>query len=173
MMSVNKQFIEDNYKLVQYVATKVGTRLTPEEREDLVNDTVIKLLQSDVEVRQDEASAYINRVMKNCLINNMRDGQVDAMYYTESLDAPVDKDEPDGMTMHEIVPDKDVSNFAAKHEKEFKRLCQGLPYMQGRLMYMRYLLGMSPTEIADELCMENNAVRTTLKRAKKNAFKET
>ena len=169
---MTKDFVERNYKLIQYIASRVGNKLSIEDREDLINDTVIKLLESEADVDTEHASAYVNRIMLNVIIDKNRHDRTDAMYHTESLDAPVDKDEPDGMTMHEVIPDVDVSNFVAKHRKAFNNMCKQLPNLQGKILFMRYADGMTPQEIADEMCMENKAVRMTLLRAKQNAFQE-
>ena len=163
---MTNEFVEKNYKLIQYVASKVGSKLSQEDREDLINDTVIKLLDSDIDVNVDTASSLVNKVMKNCFINKIRDSQVDAMYYTESLDAPVDTDEPNGMLKHEVIPDKFVPDAGSKYGKDFKEICDALPGVQGIMMYRRYVLGKSPQEIADDLGYENNTVRRTLQRAK-------
>ena len=163
---MTNEFVEKNYKLIQYVASKVGNKLSMDDREDLINDTVIKLLDSDIDVNTDTASALVNRVMLNLLIDKQRHDAIDAMNYTESLDAPVDTDEPDGMLKHEVVPDKFVPDAGAKYGKDFKEICDALPGVQGIMMYRRYVLGKSPQEIADDLGYENNTVRRTLQRAK-------
>lgn len=163
---MTNEFVEKNYKLIQYVASKVGNKLSQEDREDLINDTVIKLLDSDIDVNVDTASSLVNKVMTNLLIDKQRHDSVDCMAYTESLDAPIDTDEPNGMLKHEVVPDKFVPDAGSKYAKDFKEICRALPGVQGLMMYRRYVLGESPQEIADDMEYENKAVRMTLLRAK-------
>ena len=46
---MNKKFIEDNINLMHYIASKVGASLSDEDRQDLVHDVCIKLLESKEE----------------------------------------------------------------------------------------------------------------------------
>ena len=173
---MNKEFTEDNYKLIQYVSSIVGKELSVEDREDLVNDTVLKLLETSVEARQDNASALINRVMGNLLIDNKRTDYTDAISHTVSLDTPTDEDseEGEGYTLHDIVPDDaETEHYSQVYKGDIEELCSHLSPLQARLFKMRYYLGLKPTEIAEQLNVGIRSVETTLHRAVRNAFKLT
>ena len=173
-MNVNNNFIEENYKLIQYISNKVGYKLGREDKEDLINDTVVKILQSDEEVLEDGASAYINKVMRNVLIDLGRTNNTDAITHaTFSLDQEIDErlEREGGMTYHEVIEDGDSRHFSELYRDDIHDLCSRLPPRQAEVFNMRYYLGMTPEEIAQKLGIENKAVRMALLRAVENAHK--
>ncbi len=183
---MNKNFVEDNYQLIKSISGYEGSALTQQDREDLINDTVIRILESDTEIRQEQASAYIHRVMSNIIKNRMRDASTDIMgHITDSLDQPLDADaEERDLVLHDVMPGhyiedtdaieiRETEHYSQMYKSDIEELCSFLPPKQARLFSMRYYLGMTPEEIGEALSIENNSVRTSLKRAVKNAFKLT
>jgi len=181
-MNENKKFVEDNYQLIKYIGVQVAGNTSAEDREDLVNDTVVRLLHTSVVANQDGASSLITRVMTNLYKNSLRDGQTDAMGHTDlSMDEPLNNSEEKDITLHDVTAGsylEDVEREVKEHEHysqvykgDIEMLCQYLPDKQARLFKMRYYLGMTPTEIAEDIGAEQRSVETTLHRAVKNAHK--
>lgn len=171
-MSMNNQSVDKNYKLIQYLSSKIGYKLNKEDREDLVNDTIVKLLQSQEEIRQEEVSAYVSKVMQNVLIDRGRTDNTDALNHSVSLDKPIDESEgsDNTFTLHDVVPDKKVSHYGKLYRDDINDLCSKLPPRQAELFDMRYYQGLTQQEIVDITGLTADNVDVTLRRAVKSAY---
>lgn len=165
---MNKQFVEENINLIYYLSSRIGVRLSDEDQADLAQDVVLKILQAKEAAVQDTASAYVSNIMKNCLLNNMRDDQVDALSHADSLDAPVRDEDGKHVTKVDIIPDKEKFEKASpitRFKYRVREVMYYMPQVWSQVFYMQHYLGMSIKEISSKLDFTEGKVRGITKRA--------
>jgi RNA polymerase sigma factor (sigma-70 family) len=168
-MTNNSKFLRDNVNLVYYLVDRIGKQLSKESREDLAHDVIIKILESEKQIEKDTASAYISKVIKNTLLNDIRDTKVDALGHADSIETPISK-EGEPLRIKDTLEDSTAevgslytTSRAILYKDNIDLLCKCLSTREAMIFRMRYYLGMMPREIAEKLGSSSDAIRTILK----------
>lgn len=136
--------------------------------EDLINDTFIKLIEKVSLIRTFESCkkvAYVVYTARSVVINFIkhRDVQRKHAFYGGEADA-----------VEEIISSDDsIEDTLIFHEtiKSLSDAVLQLPEKQRDLLYFKYILDMSDTEIAENFGIGPNSVRQYLTRAQREAEK--
>lgn len=133
--------------------------------EDLMQTTLVKLIDKVQDLRTKDRNHLINYIIsacKNQARNYMRDKNRHAEYsIDEYLDTPNPHDGADEIEMRLAYTD------------ELEHLSKVWPKLDGRSRYLlesHYILEKSPYEIAANLGIKADSVRTALTRARKAAY---
>lgn len=170
---MNKQFIEENINLIYYLSERIGSSLTKEGREDLAHEVAIKILESKKRALQESASAYVSNVMKNVILNKMRDSQVDAMWNIESLDTPINDEEGDLISRIDTIKGKDILDIDSsilKYKQDVYTVVRYLPAVYAKIFFMKHYMGMTLEEIVNESDFSLGKVKQLSARSVKKAM---
>lgn len=170
---MNSQFVKENVNLIYYLSDRIGGRLTKEERKDLAQEVATKILESKERAIQESASAYISKVMKNVILNKMRDDQVDAMWKSESLDAPVNDEEGNKVSRVEATPAPDIIDTEAtilRYKQDVYTVVRYLPAVYAKIFFMKHYIGMTLDEIVSTSGFSLGKVKQLSARSAKKAM---
>jgi len=145
--------------------TIYGILQSPNELDDLTNDTFIRLIEKISTLRTLDCcktAAYVVYTSRSVAINFIkhRDVQNKHILWGEEADAAVDLADPDDFVQRVALQD------------EAKYLCDvisKLPERQRDLLYFKYVLELSDEKIADALGITPPSVRQYLTRARRAA----
>ena len=164
----NQEYVNKNYNLICYVADKIGSKLSIEDREDLVQDTVIKLLEAEDIKDKDHPSAFINLVMKRVLINKSRDNRVDALGNAESIDQPIY--EEDGVyNLHDKIAAA-VEGICSCGNPDLHYYMTTLTGVEKQVFKLRYCSGYTNDEISEMLDTPLRTIERRISTAKAKVF---
>ena len=169
---MNSQFVEENINLIYYLSDRIGGRLTREERKDLAQEVATKILESKERALQESASAYVSRVMKNVILNKMRDDQVDAMWKADSLDAPVNDEDGNKTPRIEVTPGRDTVDTEAtilRYKQDVYTVVRYLPAVYAKIFFMKHYMGMTLDDIVSTSKFSLGKVKQLSARSAKKA----
>ncbi len=154
----------DEFKYIM-LSTAKSYVSSPEDREDIVQESVIKLLKKAALLREKERpalAAYIVYTVRNTAKNHLRRRSVERAHFGES----------DGDTEPEadMIP---LDELMALRERQVRldRLLSGLSEDDQTLLIGKYILEYSDEELARELGCKSASVRMKLTRARRRALK--
>ena len=166
----DKTFMLNLYKDYYALVRKVVYSIISDNKdiEDLMNYTFIKLIEKVSLIRTFDCcktAAYVVYTARSVTINFIkhRDVQRKHTYYGGEADA-----------VEEIVSSDDSIEDSLIHRETLESLSDAvlkLPERQKNLLYFKYILSMTDTEIAEELGIGSNSVRQYLTRARRDAKK--
>jgi RNA polymerase sigma-70 factor (ECF subfamily) len=166
----DKTFMLNLYKDYYALVRKVVYSMISDNKdiEDLINDTFIKLIEKVSLIRTFDGcktAAYVVYTARSVTINFIkhRDVQRKHTYYGGEADA-----------VEEIISSDDSIEDSLIHRETLESLSDAvlkLPEKQKNLLYFKYILSMSDTEIAEDLGIGPNSVRQYLTRARRDAKK--
>jgi RNA polymerase sigma-70 factor, ECF subfamily len=154
--------IEDLYDKYELPLLRYAKSLTSdnETAEDLIQDTFLRAMgniQTLNELPEYQIKAWLFRVLKNCFIDKLRKNKFEIV--SEFLDYE---------QQHSF--EDDIESKILIHE-----LLECLPEKSRDIVYKRYWLGMTSTEIADILAINPSTVRyhlhTAINSLKNNYYK--
>ena len=166
----DKTFMLNLYKDYYALVRKTIYRVMSDNKdiEDLINDTFIKLIEKISLIRTFDCCktvTYVVYTARSVTINFIkhRDVQRKRTYYGGEADA-----------VEEIVSSDDSVEDTLIHRETLKLLSDAvlkLPEKQKNLLYFKYILSMSDTEIAEDLGIGPSSVRQYLTRARRETKK--
>jgi len=157
---------KDYYGLVR--KTVYNIILDPDNVEDLINDTFIKLIEKISLLRTLEScrlAAYVVYTSRSVAINHIKHKSVQRKHAYYGGDTDLTEKMPDiGSSIEErIIRQEEV--------KEMERAVLRLPEKYKDLLYFKYILEMHDREIAEILQIDPDSVRQYLTRARREAKK--
>ncbi len=165
----DKTFIRNLYQAYYDLVRKTVYNITFDEdnKEDLINDTFIRLIEKISIIRTLDScktTAYVIYTSRSVAINfiKRRDIQKKHAYYGEDMDL-AEKVPSLGDTVEERV-------IRQEEIDEMWNAILKLPEKQKDLLYFKYLLGMSDAEIAETFGIAPGSVRQYLTRARREAL---
>ena len=133
--------------------------------EDILQNSLIKLINKIPALREKDRNQQVNYIIATCrntAKNYLRDTKRHAAYsFDEGFDLPDDQNSQSDIEWRLI------------HAEDLQLLSRVFPRLDEKSRYLleaRYMLDMSPKEIAAELNIQANSVRMLLSRARKKAF---
>lgn len=133
--------------------------------EDILQNSLIKLINKIPALREKDRNQQVNYIIATCrntAKNYLRDTKRHAAYsFDEGFDLPDDQNSQSEIEWRLI------------HAEDLQLLSRVFPRLDEKSRYLleaRYMLDMSPKEIAAELNIQANSVRMLLSRARKKAF---
>ena len=167
----DKTFAIELYKSYYNLARKTIYNIlhSNDDIEDLINEVFIKLIEKISLLRtfnKPKITSYIVYTIRSVTINYIKHKKVENkhLYYSEDMDIY----DTSLLDSGESLDEKLV------HQEELDSLSDAiakLPQSQKDLLYFKYVLDMSDSEIADVIGIATNSVREYLTRARRNAKK--
>lgn len=137
----------------------------PDEREDVVQDSLERLLRHADALRWKERpvqAAYVVQTVRNTAINHLRRKDVE----NRRTGAPEDGrelPEPRSLTLEELM---DIRERGA----HIREILAGLTETDRLLLTGKYILGYSDAELAEEVGVKPDSIRMMLTRARRRAI---
>ena len=152
----------ENYKYIMFATAKKYVADT-ETMEDLVQDSLVKLIPKLGTLRRLEPNARISYVVytvRNTAINHLRRKSVENRYFV---------DESDESIPHSISAFREVEDLVESSDrtKAFCRMLDMIPERDQLALRGRYYLQMTDDELAELLECKPGSVRVMLTRARR------
>lgn len=156
-----RSFYDEYKKYMYYLAGKYTTII--EDREDLVQETIIRLMNNISVLRQlnrYKIAKYISLTVKSAYLDNEKIKKKDALLFFDdaNLEA-IMIEQPHMAASNQII--------AASHA--VSRLKKELPARDWLVLDAKYILGLSQEEISNLIGVAPDSVRMVLYRARKKA----
>ncbi len=161
------EFIARLYEEFKYIMLSTAKRYvdSPEDREDIVQESVVKLLGKAPLLRGKERpalAAYVVYTVRNTAINHLRHVSVEKAHF-EELDGDAEP-EAGAMPLDELMA-------LREREVHLDRLLSRLSQDDRTILIGKYILEYSDEELARELGCKSASVRMKLTRARRSALK--
>ena len=136
--------------------------------EDLIDDVFVKLIEKISLLRtfnSPKTTSYIVYTIRSVSINYIKHKKVESkhLYFSDNMDN-LDN-------IFDSVENLDEKLVRQEELETLSNAISKLPQNQKDLLYFKYVLDMSDSEIADILVIASNSVRQYLTRARRNAKK--
>lgn len=161
------EFIARLYGEFKYIMLSTAKKYvdSPEDREDIVQESVVKLLDKASLLRGKEPpalAAYVVYTVRNTAINRLRRASVEKAHF-EELDGDTDP-EADTIPLDELMALREL-------KIHLDRLLSLLSEDDRTLLIGKYILEYNDAELARELGCKSSSVRMKLTRARRRALK--
>ena len=162
-------FMEDIYRkherLMYYIAGKYTTN--PVQREDIVQTAVLALLKNEATLQRLPPYAQVNYIVaavRNTAVNALKRNQKETSRYV-----PLDDISEDCYQAH--ISGAEAIYLEKERQEELLTAFQEMREEERQLLYGKYLMDLSDTELAQMLGCKPSSVRMKLTRARR-AFVE-
>ncbi|MCH5206729.1 MAG: sigma-70 family RNA polymerase sigma factor [Oscillospiraceae bacterium] len=164
--AADRDFVKDLFKNNEQMMYKIAFNILHNrtDAEDTVQNTIIKVIDSLEKIRtldSTEIEYYLSVMTKNTALDMQRK--------TKRLPESNVMEELDEMESDISVEEAALMNINSERIKEALRR---LPEQEYEILFLNLQVGLSPSEIADQLGITSNTARQRIFRAKNNLKKE-
>lgn len=164
--AADRDFVKDLFKNNEQMMYKIAFNILHNrtDAEDTVQNTIIKVIDSLEKIRtldSAEIEYYLSVMTKNTALDMQRK--------TNRLPESNVMEELDEMEADISVEEAALMNINSERIKEALRR---LPEQEYEILFLNLQVGLSPSEIADQLGITSNTARQRIFRAKNNLKKE-